>query len=126
MDEFKQSFLSGEEIAAHVYRFCKQGSQVGLLSAGLYASNNNQVAVQFEKMITLLRKGTARELQKVAGRVLFEDEKASFAIDRKRGQLRFSLSSPYPDRDKKTHLLAFDNAEPKNGIEALSIWCGTL
>jgi hypothetical protein len=45
MDEFKQSFLSGEEIDTHVYRFAKQGNRVGLLSAGVYASKSGRGAI---------------------------------------------------------------------------------
>jgi hypothetical protein len=126
MDPFKQSFLNGEEVDTEVYRFGKQGARVGMLSAGLYASNDNQVAVQFQEMVTFFRDETARELQKVAEGVLFDDEKACFAIYRKRGQLRFALSSPSPDRDKRTNLFAFDNSEPHNGIESLSRWCAAL
>jgi hypothetical protein len=126
MDPFNQSFLNGEEVDTQVYRFGKQGDRVGMLSAGLYASNDNQVAVQFKEMVTFFWDETARELQKVAEGVLFDDEKASFAIYRKRGQLRFALSSPYPDRDKRTNLFVFDNSEPKNGIESLSRWCAAL
>lgn len=120
MDEFKQTYLNGEEINSVVYGFARRANKVGLVKACLYASNANQIAVRFNEMVTSFRDETARELQRVAARSLFENEAASFTISSKSRRFRYTLTSPYPDRDQQTRLVPFDEGRLQACLDGLS------
>ena len=52
MDEFEQTVVHGEAIDAKLDTFARRADHVGLVHAGRYVSNKNQVTVHFQEMVT--------------------------------------------------------------------------